>query len=252
MAPRPGSLEDRRKLMHDRTIAAVGETPPDMLEYEQEIPTKDGHNNIAVVVKRKDASEPGPLVLLFFGGGFISGEPKQMVPYGRGLARLYNAVVVCSDYRLAPEMVFPTSPEDAYSGLEWCAHNAAQLKADPAKGLVVGGVSAGGNLSGVITALSVERKLSPKITGQWLSVPCYFDETTVPSEYKDKFICREQNADPPGMGMAAVNGMLELYKPDTASPYYSPMYSKAQIKDLPPAVFQVDGMGMCSYEFHFP
>lgn len=242
MAPRPGSLEERRNLMHDRTIAAVGTTPSDLEEYEQPIPTSDGHNNIAIVVKRKGTSNHGPLVLLFFGGGFCSGEPKQMVPYGRGLARLYSAVVVCCDYRLAPEKIFPTSAEDAYTALEWCAHNAAELKADPSKGLVVGGVSAGGNLSGVITALSIERKLSPKVTGQWLSVPCFFDETTVPAEYKDKFICREQNAEVPGMSMDAVRGMLGLYKPDPSSPYYNPMYSKAQIKDLPPAVFQVDGM----------
>jgi len=233
--------------MSSRSHAAAGETPSDLREYEQAIPTQDGHNNIAIVVKRKDASEPGPLILLFFGGGFCSGEPTQMVPYGRGLARLYNAVVVCCDYRLAPEKEFPTSAEDAYSALEWCAHNATQLEADPAHGLIVGGVSAGGNLSGVITALSVERKLSPKVTGQWLSVPCYFDETTVPAEYKNTFICREQNADVPGMGMDAVRGMLGLYKPDPTSPYYSPLYSKAQLKDLPPAVFQVDGMGMCLY-----
>jgi acetyl esterase/lipase len=242
MAPRPGSLEERRKLMHDRTIAAVGDTPPDLDEYEQAIPMSDHHNNIAIVVQQKEATLLGPLVLLFFGGGFCSGEPKQMVPYGRGLARLYNAVVVCCDYRLAPEFRFPQAPRDAYDALEWCAHNAFQLKADPAKGFIVGGVSAGGNLSGVITALSVERRLSPKLTGQWLSVPCFWDEETVPEEYKEVFISRDMNATVPGMGKAAMKAMLDTYSPDTATSYYNPMFSKAEVKDLPPALVQVDGM----------
>jgi len=65
------------------------------------------------------------------------------VPYARGLARLYNAITVCVDYRLAPEYPFPIGALDAYSVLKWSARNAASLGADPERGLIVGGVSAG-------------------------------------------------------------------------------------------------------------
>lgn len=219
-----------------------------MDEYEQVISAKDGHKNTAIVVKRKNASEPGPLVVLYFGGGFVSGEPKQMVPFARPMARLYNAVVVCPGYRYGPEHVFPSAHEDAWSALEWCAHNAATLKADPAKGFLVGGVSAGSNLAAGMTALSVERKLSPKVTGQWLSVTGHFTKDTVPQEYKDKFISREQNTKVAGGGMNTVvlDEMVSLYDPDYTSPPYNPIFTKAPIKDLPPAVFQIDGLGMYS------
>lgn len=220
----------------------------------------DGYEIQCYVVKPKDSkAEDCPLVLLYFGGGFVSGEARQMVPYARSLARLYSAVCVCVEYRLAPEHTFPTSAQDSYAALVWCAKNAATIGANPEKGLIVGGVSAGGNLSSVLAAMATERKLIPKVTGQWLSVPLIFGEDTVPEEYRDVWVSREQNAEAPGLNKESMSGMMGLYKvgflddmdcdeiltsnqPDHKSSWYNPLMSKASLKDLPPAYIQVDGM----------
>jgi len=71
--PRPASLEERRKEITDRSRVASGTTPGDIEEFKQGIPMHDGHTSSSIVVKRKGSSTKGPLVVLYFGGGFISG-----------------------------------------------------------------------------------------------------------------------------------------------------------------------------------
>ena len=72
-APRPSTLEERRKEITDRSRKAAGTTPDDIEEVKQGIPMHDGHTSSSIVVKRKGFSTKGPLVVLYFGGGFISG-----------------------------------------------------------------------------------------------------------------------------------------------------------------------------------
>jgi acetyl esterase/lipase len=200
-------------MMHDRTVGNLGQTPGDLEEYDQLIPMHDGHQSQSIIVKPKSPkTKSRPLIVLLFGGGFLAGESRQMVPYSRGFARLFDAVCVCVDYRLAPENKFPAAPLDAYSALEWAAKNATSLGANPEKDFLVGGVSAGGNLAAVVTAMSVEKGLQPKITGQWLSIPSLFMEETVPEKYKKSWIARGQNANAPGLNAEAIAGMMEAYQ----------------------------------------
>jgi acetyl esterase/lipase len=199
--------------MHERTVGFLGGNPDDLEEFEQSIPMHDGHESRSVIVKPKKPRTSGqPLIVLLFGGGFIAGEARQMVPYSRGFARLFDAICVCVEYRLAPENKFPAAALDAYSAVEWAAQNAKKLGASPEKGFLVGGVSAGGNLAAVVTALTVERKLQPKLTGQWLSIPALFEAEIVPEKYKKSWIAREQNAKAPGFNAEAIAGMYGAYQ----------------------------------------
>ncbi|RYE70298.1 MAG: alpha/beta hydrolase, partial [Oxalobacteraceae bacterium] len=71
----------------------------------------------------------------------------------RGLAKQANAIVVSSDYRLAPEAKFPASHDDALAAYKWAVENAASIKGDP-KRMALAGESAGGNMA-ISTAVAV-------------------------------------------------------------------------------------------------
>ncbi len=96
---------------------------------------------------------PHPLLVYYHGGGFVFGDLDTHDGVCRMLCRHAGAHVLAVDYRLAPEHPFPAPVEDARAALAWAYENAERLGADP--GLVgVGGDSAGGNLSAVVSQLA--------------------------------------------------------------------------------------------------
>lgn len=99
------------------------------------------------------------------------------------------------DYRLAPQYPFPRGLEDSHDALRWAAQNASLLSADPTKGFLLGGVSAGANFGGALAYLARDERLNPPITGLLLSIPCClmpqaFD--LVP-QWRDELFSLEQN-----------------------------------------------------------
>jgi len=113
-------------------------------------------------------------------------------------------------HRLAPEHPFPTGVHDCWDALKWAISNAKMLNADPRKGLIVGGSSAGGNLSAIMALLSRDEKLDPPITGQYLSVPALLSPGNVPRDLQDEYRSRSSSLDDPvlkGADLDMVFGM---------------------------------------------
>jgi acetyl esterase/lipase len=81
------------------------------------------------------------------------------------------------------------------------------LKATPSEGFVVGGSSAGGNLAAVVTHLARNEKLSPPLTGQFLSAPLLLPPKVVPEKYKSQYISYEQN----NKGTVLSTGMIDMF-----------------------------------------
>jgi acetyl esterase/lipase len=82
---------------------------------------------------------------------------------------------------------------------------------DPAKGFVIGGISAGGNLAAVISHLYRDEKMSPPLTGIYLSVPILVSPEAVPGKFEYQYLSREQNKNAPILNkevMALFRGML--------------------------------------------
>jgi hypothetical protein len=57
----------------------------------------------------------------------------------------------------------------------------------------VGGISAGANFSTVISHLHRDKKLSPPLSGIFLSTPAYISPSVLPLKYRDVYLSREHN-----------------------------------------------------------
>lgn len=111
-----------------------------------------------------------PLVLWMHGGAFAAGNIDSDNDLCSMMCRDAGCVVLNIDYRLAPEHPFPAGLDDCVDTLKWCAGTTGveYLNVDRTK-IVIGGVSAGGNLAAVLSLIAVE--LSIPILLQLLVVP---------------------------------------------------------------------------------
>ncbi|RYP67216.1 hypothetical protein DL769_005816 [Monosporascus sp. CRB-8-3] len=215
--------------------------PTSESEFTRDIPMRDGHmSNIRI---HKPQMFSRRTVVLIHGGGFCVGHNTLVSVHARAIASLYGATVVNLSYRLAPEFKFPTAPNDVWDALQWLttSKDALDLGLDFSSGFIIGGVSAGANLAAVTVQRWVSEKLSPPISGAWLSIPYLLEKETVPDQYKDLWISREQNAHAMILDKAAIDFVTAAYAHDRESPAFSPFNARGAHKGLPPVYIQVCG-----------
>jgi acetyl esterase len=123
---------------------------------------------LALRLYRPAARGPLPVLLYFFGGGWVLGTIDTADGVSRTLANSAGALVAVVGYRLAPEHPFPAAIDDCYAATAWVAAHAAEIGADPAR-LAVGGDSAGGNLAAAVALRA--RADGPALAGQLLVYP---------------------------------------------------------------------------------
>lgn len=116
------------------------------------IPTR--HGDAAATVYHPASGHNSPVYLNIHGGGFVVGHREQDDPWCRYLAARAGAVVVNTDYVLAPRYRFPAPVEQLYDVLRWVA--SADREWDGAR-LCVGGQSAGGSLAAAVSRMAWER-----------------------------------------------------------------------------------------------
>lgn len=137
--------------LEEKRLKGQGTPAPGFEEKFRTIRMRDGFESRIKIHKPVDTT--GPLIVLVFGGGFIVGNDEQLTPLGRATAKAFRATTITISYRLAPEHKFPTPAHDVEDSLLWIASNASELGADPTKGFVLGGISAGG----MLWKISVQR-----------------------------------------------------------------------------------------------
>jgi len=168
-----------------------------------------------------------PVLVYFHGGGWVIGTLDSYDATCRELAQGADCVVISVDYRLAPEHRYPAAPDDCYAALRWVTANAASLGVD-ARRLAVGGDSAGGNLSAVVSQMARDKG-GPAIRFQLLIYPVTDADFTRRS-YVD-------NAEGYLLTTASMHWFWDHYvpsKPQRAEPYASPIRA-ADLSGLPPA-----------------
>jgi acetyl esterase/lipase len=198
-------LFDRKKAM--TAAASDSSLTQGVKEEDITVPARDGYN-IPVRTYKPESPPAGgsPLIVFYHGGGFVIGGLEGEELNCRLFVQKFGCVCVNVDYRLAPEHPFPTPVLDSWDVTKWAAANASKLGADPSKGFIVGGTSAGGNISAVIGHLARDEKLSPPLTGIALLIPAVTDHRleNIDEEYKKEIISYEQNRDAPILPMKSV------------------------------------------------
>lgn len=215
-----------RAAMNGAPVPEGIEVPPISSVEDRQISVEGGE--ITVRIYTPEGEGPFPLFVYYHGGGWVLGNLETSDAGCRLLAEKTGRVVVSVDYRLAPEYKFPIPVEDCYTALCWANDYAAELKANK-DDIVVGGDSAGGNLSTVMAIISQEKS-GPKITAQALIYPVTnLDFTT---ETYEKF------ADGYGLDKDLMIWFGEYYvnnEKDYKNVYVSPLLSE-DVSALPPAI----------------
>lgn len=257
--PPPLDFDDQPKalatLRHFMSLAEKADKPdPAVGEQNLHAPARDGfHMPLKVwhpAGSTTNANDERPLIVLYFGGGNVVGNPTILASLARPLVQRHNAVVVAPAYRLAPEHPFPASFNDCWDAFEWiAAHAATDLGATPTRGFLVGGVSSGGTHSLVIAHVARDRGVQPPITGLCLS--CIGarlpgpDLDKLPEVYRERYLSRQQRAclDSPTTTPGMAKLIQDSCKNDFNSKLFAPLLwpTEAGHKDLPKTYFQICG-----------
>ncbi|WP_069804426.1 alpha/beta hydrolase [Thermogemmatispora onikobensis] len=183
---------------------------------------------IPIRVYRPAGAGPFPLLVFFHGGGWVICNLDTHDGLCRSLANGAGCVVVSVDYRLAPEHKFPAAPEDCYAATRWVAEHAAELNGD-ARRLAVGGDSAGGNLTAVVTHLAREQG-GPPLVFQLLIYPATDFTADTPS--------RRENGQGYNLTLDDMLWFANQYlnsPEEVRNPLVSPML-REDLRGLPPAL----------------
>ncbi len=125
----------------------------------------------ALVWRGKDTPATGARVVLYLhGGGWVIGSPQSHAAICERLAQACRAVVICPDYRLAPEHPFPAAAEDAIGCLV-ALPGLADILGFSADRIILAGDSAGGNLAAVAALAATHRPNVPTPRAQLLFYP---------------------------------------------------------------------------------
>lgn len=240
------SIAAMRQFIEDNkaNMVATHEPIPNVKEEDRHITMRDGQQ-IAVRIHgpEKPAAGRSPLGVVYHGGGWCIGGLINEELLCRLMVSKYNMVVVNVDYRLGPEHKFPTGHHDCYDATKWAAENASSLGADPSKGFIIGGTSAGGNITAAVSHLWRDEGLTPKITGCHLMIPMVCADSFHP---KDKDLASWGQLEfAPILSHAACKLFLDNYIPnieDRGNQLFSPYLWKTGHKDLPAQYFQICGM----------
>jgi acetyl esterase len=110
-----------------------------------------------------------PALLYLHGGGWVIGNLDSHDEVCRWFANMAGCVVVCPDYRLAPEHKFPAAVEDGLAALSFMRDSADALGIDRRR-IAVAGDSAGGNLAAIVALTARDTRDAP-LTAQLLLYP---------------------------------------------------------------------------------
>jgi acetyl esterase len=153
-APPNPTLDDRRQAyLALSTVAGPGP----QLDHVEDSVVPGPAGDIPVRIYRNEGAHG--IFVYYHGGGFTIGDLDTHDEVCRQLAKQSNSTVMAVRYRLAPEAPFPAAVEDAWAALQWADSHRSELGGSANSKIVVGGDSAGGNLSEVVALMARDARL---------------------------------------------------------------------------------------------
>nr|RBQ97552.1 hypothetical protein FVER53263_20481 [Fusarium verticillioides] len=194
-------------------LAMASRNPPVNLEgiekSEIHIPVRDRSNIRTLIYKPKASlSSDSPLVILYHGGGWCLGTAEFEEPR-------------------AAKLIVENSPK---------------LGAKPSAGLVIGGSSAGANITAVLSHLARDNSLVPQLTGVYLHVPFTCAPEILAERYGQEYTSYEQNVNAPILDVKAVEFFRRYYAPEGKSELFSPLLWPLGHGGLLKTYFQISGL----------
>lgn len=197
------------------------------------------HGAIPVRLYRPEQPKPdSPLLVYYHGGGWVVGDLEECDSVCRFIAKHAEIMVLSVDYRLAPENRFPKGLEDCLVAFDYAVTNAKHLGCDP---LLVGvaGESAGGNITAVVSQLTVARARQGAAT----PTPAF----QIPLQPVTDLSKKHPSYKLFGAGFGLTEAQMDWYKghylnaPEEAlDPRVSPLLA-ADVSGLPPALIVIAG-----------
>jgi len=188
--PKPGETPAAEMRAAFAGVVKMMPPGPEMARVEDyKVPTPDGDVPMRLYVPK---ALPRALMLHIHGGGWTLGDIASSDASSRTYAERLRCAVLSVEYRLAPEHPFPAAVDDCLAALNWTAANAARLLGQDLP-LIIGGDSAGGNLSAVMCLLARDAG-GPKIAAQLLLNPATDADIDAPalSAFESPFLTRDE------------------------------------------------------------
>jgi acetyl esterase len=224
-APGLARGEPEASRRHTRASAALVERDPRPLASVEDL-------RVAGLPARRYHPGGGPrrLLLYLHGGGWAVGDLDTHDALCRRLAAEVGLVVVSLDYRLAPEHPFPAAVDDGVAALREVQERAGAL-GGRTDGVLIGGDSAGGNLSAV-ACQRLRDGGEPLPLGQLLIYPATDLRRAFPSHrtLAHGYFLQKEDMD----------WFLDQYAAEPLDPAASPLLASS-LAGLPPAIVTTAG-----------
>ena len=162
-----------------RTMVSLMDEPAPVLPRIEDIRIPGPAGAIPARVYDPAGTSPLSVLAYFHGGGWVQGDLETHHGLCARLALRGGILVVAVDYRLAPEHKFPSAVDDCLAAYRFIREHGRDIGADPTR-VGVGGDSAGGNLSAVVSQLA-GRTGMPVPTCQVLIYPAVDFSLDTPS-----------------------------------------------------------------------
>jgi acetyl esterase len=191
------------------------------------------------IYRPKSAGQNPPCILFIHGGGFVKGSIDSADSNAWGVADQTGAVVISTEYRLAPEFIYPAALTDAYEVLKYIGANADALGVDGQR-ICLWGESAGANLVAGVSLLARDKG-GPRIRAQVMIYGVFSDDVTSESY-------RVHATSVPGISTAGAIKLWPMYLADMTAeeiPYGTPLKVK-DLTGLPPAFIHYAEIDPCA------